>query len=297
MPKVTQKNFPVLTSEQLVLVIKACKKPRDKALVYLMVDTGLRQSEIINLKWGDINLSSGLVRVLHGKGGKDRSVVIGVKTRRALLKYRRTITQTIEDPVFPLKASGLRMALERIGNRSGLRLNCHMMRRTFVTLSLTAGIGPFILQNMMVDGIKYQTVAGAEYDMLLFEAKEIESYIDNMYVVTQPEKTIADHIIWDSGVEEQFARDCENDDQVEFFIKLPEWFMIPTPIGTYNPDWALIFKNDKRLYFVAETKSVSEGATDNLRRNELLKIKSGKAHFAEFEDVEYRQVKRLRELI
>ena len=154
-----------------------------------------------------------------------------------------------------------------------------------------------ILRQMMVDGIKYQVVAGVEYDMLLFEAKEIESYIENMYVVTQPGKTIADYIIYDSDVEEEFARDCENDDQVEFFIKLPEWFVIQTPIGTYNPDWALIFKNDKRLYFVAETKSVSEGATENLRRNELLKIDCGKAHFAEFEDVEYRQVQRLRELI
>lgn len=56
-------------------------------------------------------------------------------------------------------------------------------------------------------------------------------------------------------------------------------------------------KNDKRLYFVAETKSVPEGATENLRRNELLKIECGKAHFAEFDDVDYRQVRRLRELL
>ncbi|KAF5435377.1 type III restriction enzyme [Candidatus Methanophagaceae archaeon] len=154
-----------------------------------------------------------------------------------------------------------------------------------------------ILQNIMVDGIKYQTIAGVEYDMLLFEAKEIESYIENMYVVTQPGKTIVDHIIYDSDVEEQFARDCENADQVEFFIKLPDWFVIQTPIGTYNPDWALIFKNDIRLYFVAETKSESEGATENLRRNELLKIECGKVHFAEFEEVEYKQVQRLSELI
>jgi type III restriction enzyme len=84
---------------------------------------------------------------------------------------------------------------------------------------------------------------------------------------------------------------------VEFFIKLPNWFVIQTPIGTYNPDWALIFMNDKRLYFVAETKSAPEGVTENLRRNELLKIECGKAHFTEFEDVEYRQVKQLRELL
>ncbi len=118
-----------------------------------------------------------------------------------------------------------------------------------------------------------------------------------MYVVTSSDKTIADHIIYDSGVEEQFSRDCENDAQVEFFIKLPDWFVIQTPIGTYNPDWALIFKNDKRLYFVAETKSFPEGSTENLRRNELLMIDCGIAHFAEFEDVEYKQVKKLSELI
>jgi type III restriction enzyme len=138
---------------------------------------------------------------------------------------------------------------------------------------------------------------GDEYDMLLFEANEIESYIDNMYAVNQPGKTISDHIIFDSEIESQFARDCDNNEQVEFFIKLPNWFVIQTPIGTYNPDWALIFKNDKRLYFVAETKSTPEGATENLRRNELLKIECGKAHFAEFEDVTYRQVRQLRELI
>ncbi|MFC1936100.1 DEAD/DEAH box helicase family protein [Chloroflexota bacterium] len=154
-----------------------------------------------------------------------------------------------------------------------------------------------ILQDMMVDGIKYQTAAGREYDMMLFEAKEIESYIANMYVVTQPGKTIVDYIVYESDVEEQFARDCENDNQVEFFIKLPEWFVIQTPIGTYNPDWALIFKNDKKLYFVAETKSVPEGATETLRRGEQLKIKCGEAHFAEFKDVEYKQVQRLRELL
>jgi type III restriction enzyme len=125
------------------------------------------------------------------------------------------------------------------------------------------------LQDMMVEGIKYQTVAGTEYDMMLFESKEVESYIENMYVVTEPGKTITDQIIYESGVEEQFAKDCENDDRVEFFIKLPGWFKVQTPIGTYNPDWALIFKNDKRLYFVAETKPVPEGATENLRRNEL----------------------------
>lgn len=152
------------------------------------------------------------------------------------------------------------------------------------------------LEERMVDGIKYQTVSGEEYDMRLFESKEIESYIDKLLRVEQPEKTLTDYVLYDSGVEKQFALDCENDERVKFFIKLPNWFKIPTPIGEYNPDWALIFNNDKRLYFVAETKSTPPDMLDTLRRAEQLKIKCGKAHFNEFSGVKYKVGQSLSEI-
>lgn len=152
------------------------------------------------------------------------------------------------------------------------------------------------LEEFMVDGIKYQTASGEEYDMRLFESKELESYIDKMLAVEQPKKTITDYILYDSGVEKQFAVDCENDERVRFFIKLPNWFKIPTPIGDYNPDWALIFNNDKRLYFVAETKSTPADMLDTLRRAEQLKIQCGKAHFGEFSEVEYKVGQSLSEI-
>jgi type III restriction enzyme len=154
-----------------------------------------------------------------------------------------------------------------------------------------------ILQELMIAGIKYQKISGSEYNMLLFEAREIDGYLEKMYTVQHKDKTITDYIVYASSIEERFARDCENDDQVEFFIKLPDWFLIETPIGKYRPDWALIFKNEKKLYFVAETKDVPEGFTEKLRRNELLKIKSGAAHFSEFKDVSYMQVTNLQDLL
>jgi type III restriction enzyme len=76
---------------------------------------------------------------------------------------------------------------------------------------------------------------------------------------------------------------------------LPPWFTIETPIGKYNPDWALIFRNEKKIYFVAETKSTTD--IHVLRPDENLKIKCGEAHFSEFEDVEYKVVCSIGELV
>ena len=81
-------------------------------------------------------------------------------------------------------------------------------------------------------------------------------------------------------------------DDVEFYFKLPFWFKIKTPIGNYNPDWALIKKNENTVYFVAETKSAGQ----ELKTSEKRKIKCGYAHFKEFDDVKYRQVATVAEL-
>lgn len=76
-----------------------------------------------------------------------------------------------------------------------------------------------------------------------------------LYKVTDSDKTIYSAFIsLDSGVESQFAKDCESSDQIKFYFKLSNWFKIPTPIGNYNPDWATVFEDDKKIYFVAETK-------------------------------------------
>jgi integrase len=77
MPKIAQKRLPVLTAEQLGKVLVACKKPRDKALVLFMADSGLRRQEVIQLTWGDLDMVSGLVTVKRGKESKAGSAVIG----------------------------------------------------------------------------------------------------------------------------------------------------------------------------------------------------------------------------
>ena len=157
------------------------------------------------------------------------------------------------------------------------------------------------LYDLMIDGIKYQKIGDSEYEMALFEAQELEVYLNDFsFKVSDPLKTIYEELVpLDSGVESQFAKDCETSDQIKFYFKLPNWFKIPTPIGHYNPDWAIVFEDDKKIYFVAETKDTGTPQVDSskLSGSEQLKIKCGKAHFNEFDKVEYRVVSEVRQLI
>jgi type III restriction enzyme len=110
------------------------------------------------------------------------------------------------------------------------------------------------------------------------------------------------HIVIDSasGPEKAFAQSCENNEDVHFYIKLPRWFEIETPVGPYNPDWALVYKNDETLYFVAETKDTGGTGPVHLallRPLEQLKIECGKRHFDQFEQVSFRVVRSFTDLI
>ncbi len=164
-------------------------------------------------------------------------------------------------------------------------------------LDLTVNAIKRVLSGMMMNGIKYSKIGTVEYEMRLFDDVDLQVYLDGPHhKVANTAKTIYENYIpLDSNIESDFAKDCESSEQVEFYFKLPNWFKIPTPIGHYNPDWALIFKNEKRIYFVAETKSTLDGY--ELRLKEQQKIKCGESHFKELGDVEYRHVTKLGDLV
>ncbi|PIS28585.1 MAG: DEAD/DEAH box helicase [Candidatus Marinimicrobia bacterium CG08_land_8_20_14_0_20_45_22] len=151
-----------------------------------------------------------------------------------------------------------------------------------------------VLHQLMIDGIKYEKIGNKIYEMTLFDDRDFEIYIDNFtHAVKDSSKTIyEDYIPLDSKVENQFAKDCESSEQIEFYFKLPYWFKIKTPIGTYNPDWAIVKKGEKKIYFVAETKSKDE----ELRPSEEQKIQCGKEHFKQFEGVKFKQVSSVTDL-
>lgn len=131
----------------------------------------------------------------------------------------------------------------------------------------------------LVDGIKYQRLGDDDYyAQELFETEELTGYLKNLVQDTQ--KSVYEHVVYDSAVERDFAEALEKNEAVKVYAKLPGWFKVPTPLGTYNPDWAVLIERDgqERLYFVVETKSSL--FEDDLRDREGSKIKCGAAHFA-----------------
>lgn len=131
---------------------------------------------------------------------------------------------------------------------------------------------------ILVDGIRYRRIGdGSYYAQELFETGELTGYLEKML---KAEKSVYDHVVFDSpGVERSFAEELEKNKAVKVYAKLPGWFRVPTPLGTYNPDWAILIETDgqERLYFVAETKGSL--FKDDLRGKEGAKIACGKAHF------------------
>ncbi len=109
-------------------------------------------------------------------------------------------------------------------------------------------------QQALVDGIKYQRLGDeCYYAQELFEKEELTGYLKNMLDTT---KSVYEHVVYESGTESRFAEDLEKNTAVKVYAKLPGWFTVPTPLGSYNPDWAVLVDSDEseRLYFVVETK-------------------------------------------
>jgi type III restriction enzyme len=129
----------------------------------------------------------------------------------------------------------------------------------------------------IVDGIKYQRL-GDEfyYAQELFEQEELNGYLKNMLAVN---RGVHEYVVYQSDTERSFAEQLDKNESVKVFAKLPGWFQLPTPLGPYNPDWAVLIEQDgaERIYFVVETKSSL--FDDDLRDKEGAKIDCGEAHF------------------
>jgi integrase/recombinase XerD len=157
-PKVEKKLPRVLTPEQARALVKAAPTERERALVLLILDTGLRVSEVCALNGGDVSLVTGAVYVRHGKGGKDRLTFCGAKTRRQLHRYFSERGRPGDDePLFVsekgkhrLTRAGIDGAFRRTAKLANVPdATPHTLRRTYATNMLRAGCDLHTLARLM----------------------------------------------------------------------------------------------------------------------------------------------------
>ncbi len=154
------------------------------------------------------------------------------------------------------------------------------------------------LADHLVEGIQYEKL-NEWYEMTQLET-EIESWMD--YLVPA-NRSVYDHVVYESEIERNFVAGLEKMRAVRLYLKLPSWFTVDTPVGKYNPDWAVVMEDrdahgeptgNPLLYLVRETKG--ENWNTDLRPDERRKIHCGKRHFQDALGVDYKVVTEAREL-
>lgn len=159
MPKRPKKQLPAVSRADVSKLLAATEGSvdplRDKAIILVLVDTGVRASELCGLTVGDLDGNRLMVR--NGKGGKDRPTFIGECTKRAVGDYLATRSGAApSEPLFAsldgggaLSYDGLKQLIERLGLRAGVQVHAHALRRTFAVESLRAGCDLVRLARMM----------------------------------------------------------------------------------------------------------------------------------------------------
>jgi type III restriction enzyme len=121
---------------------------------------------------------------------------------------------------------------------------------------------------IIIERLTYDEMEG-QYDVGIFTAGQNRQ--DFTKVSEKLKKHIYDFVVTDSNIERGFVRELDTSSEVVVYAKLPRGFLIPTPVGDYNPDWAISFKEGsvKYIYFVAETK----GSMSSMQLKEIEKTK------------------------
>lgn len=188
-----------------------------------------------------------------------------------------------------------RQTIVEIIRRSGRANDFKINPQMFITI--TSNVIQKALRDLMLEGIEYEQIAGDYWEMRRLEQDAedgIIRYLNNLYEVQNTEKTPYNYVEFDSEVERKFATDLDKNEDVKFFIKLPAWFRVDTPLGAYNPDWAILTEQEQKLYLVRETKSTTDYS--QLRESEIKKFKCGKKHFDTI-GVDFKVVANVREAL
>ncbi|MEM0130895.1 MAG: tyrosine-type recombinase/integrase [Saccharolobus sp.] len=146
-PKIRKKEVKALTEEEINRVLEACKRARDKLIIRLLLDTGLRANELLSIKIKDIDIDNNMIRVRNTKNGEERVVFFTDNTKQILKKYIRG--KNLDDKLFYITYDALYRKLKRVGEKVGIDLRPHVLRHTFATLSLKRGMNLITLQKLL----------------------------------------------------------------------------------------------------------------------------------------------------
>jgi type III restriction enzyme len=217
------------------------------------------------LQWrkADISIGKGGVEAVETSGASVTIVESNVELPDILTELQERTQLT-------------RRTIQRVLVESG-RLNDFMLNpQGFIEMA--AHVMLRCKQLAIVDGIQYRRLGDEYFYAQELLDKEMVGYVRRM-IEDSHNKSAYDHILHDSDVEAKFADRLEKESAVRYFAKLPSWFVVPTPLGPYNPDWAVVMEVDgsERLYFVIETKASS--SPEDLRQVEKAKIECCHMHF------------------
>jgi len=204
-------------------------------------------------------------------------------------EYRDVLAEVTAE--VPVSRATVARIIRESGKLASSKLNPAQFRRQVIEATRHA------LASTLKDhsGIQYtpRQGSGSAWDMDFFVSHHAEAYEDNLVKVS---KSIYERVPVDSEIEKRFALDLDQRDDVVLFVKLPGWYKVDTPVGGYNPDWAIVRKDGSgmSLYLVRETKG-SSNLDDLFREHEVWKVTFGRKHFDAI-GIDYRVVKRASEL-
>jgi type III restriction enzyme len=218
---------------------------------------------------------------VHGVGGNHQ--MQSMREADMVIDYPDLVGEVAVE--VPVSRSTVRRVIEQSGRLGESTRNPAEFRRQVVG-ALRSALAATLATS---DGVTYTPRSGADerWDARLIVERMAEAYEDTLVDV---KKSIYDRIPVDSDIERDFAVALDAHPDVVLFVKLPGWFKVDTPVGGYNPDWAIVRRTPAgtHLYLVRETKG-SANLDDLFREHEVWKVTFARQHFGAI-DVDYRVV-------
>jgi len=184
-----------------------------------------------------------------------------------------------------------RRTLLEIYKQASSQTQVAALKNPFEFATVAARIIKIKLADQLVNGIQYEKI-NQYYEMTQFE--DIPGWSDNL---VPAQHSVYDQVVYESEIEKAFVEGLERREDVKLYVKLPGWFTVPTPVGDYNPDWAIVLEprdefgkptSEELLYLVRETKDTTN--LEELRLDEARKIRCGERHFRDALGMNYRVV-------